>query len=433
MSTQGQEVIAQQEVVHARTTCRLCGSRQLKPVWSFGETPLANAYVTPEDVASGAPEHTAPLTVQYCADCHLVQLRDVVDPEVLFGNYLYVSSTSPSFVAHFEGYAKTLIERYLDPLLISPSHEGEKLVVDVGSNDGILLKPLQAAGIRVLGVDPAENVAALANAAGIPTVAAFFTPETARQIKAAHGPAQVISANNVFAHTDDVALFVEAVKELLAPEGIFVFEVQYLKDLVEKNLFDIVYHEHLCYYHVAPLMAFFQQQGLTVFDVERVPVHGGSIRVFVGRAGVHPATEHVTMLLQEEVVAGLNTPTPYEQFAQRIEHNKQSLQQLLQQLKSEGKRIVGYGAPAKATTLCYAFGLDGSLLDYIVEDAPLKQGRLMPGTHIPIVSPEHLYTDKPQYCLILAWNFAEQIMHNHARFPEQGGKFILPVPEPRIV
>lgn len=429
--------VAEQVVYRTRTDCRLCGSEKLECVWSFGETPLANNYRTPDEVAQGVFEPMAPLHISCCQDCHLVQLIDVVDPDLLFKHYLYVSSTSPSFVRHFEDYAKTLIDSF--------SLTNNSFVVDVGSNDGVLLKPLQAAGIRVVGIDPAENVAAAANAAGLPTVPAYFTPEIARRVKAKHGPADVISANNVFAHTDDVHTFVAAVKELLAPAGVFVFEVQYVKDLIEKNLFDIVYHEHTNYYHITPLITYFERQGITMFDVERVPVHGGSIRVFVGR-GQKP-TKRLQHLLQEEAAADLNTVVPYQTLANRMAENKEKLRSLIDGIKAKSKTIAGYGAPAKATTLMYASGLTGDDILFIVDDAPLKQGRLMPGTHVPIYGPEALYGEgphfapppggatrgRPDYCLVLAWNFAESIMKTHAKFSELGGTWIVPVPEPRIV
>ncbi len=404
-----------------RTDCRLCGSTDLREVLSFGDTPLANAY---RSTADTTPEVFAPLVVNFCNSCKLVQLRDVVDPEVLFRNYLYVSGTSPSFVAHFAEYAKTVKERF--------ALDKDSLVVDVGSNDGVLLSKFKALGTRILGIDPAENIAAEATRNGVPTVPKFFTPHTAHELAAEHGKAHVITANNVFAHMDDVAGFVEATKTLLREDGAFIFEVQYLKDLVEKNLFDIVYHEHLLYYHVTPLLPFFEKLGLRVFDVEPVRTHGGSIRVFVGWAnGPHATAPRLGELLSQETA--LNDPSIYEAFAKRVAENRTKLLAMLKDIKEKGKRVVGYGAPAKATTLCYAFGIDSSILDYIVDDAPLKQGLLMPGTHVPIKSPSALYEDKPEYCLILAWNFAEPIMKNHARFVEEGGKFIVPMPEPRIV
>lgn len=419
-------------VVRTRTDCRMCGGTNLTKVWSFGETPLANNYLTPKEVAAKKFEPTAPLDIYACTDCHLVQMCDVVDPKVLFGNYLYVSSTSPAFVKHFEDYAKTLVDRF--------GLTAHDLVVDVGSNDGVLLKPLQALGVKTLGIEPAANIAQQANAEGIETVADFFTPHLAGRLREQYGPAKVISANNVFAHTDGVDTFVEAVQRLLADDGVFVFEVQYLRDLLEKNLFDIVYHEHVCYYHVHPLVEFFRRYDMEVFDVERPTVHGGSIRVYVSRKaadghGTSQRTKRLQQVLRDEEEAGLNTLKPYKEFAARMKKNKQKLQTLLHDLKKQGKKIVGYGAPAKATTLMYAFGIDGSLIDYIVDDSPLKQGRLMPGTHVAIREPHFAKASpgRPDYFIILAWNFAEPIMHSNAWFAEGGGKWIVPVPEPRVV
>jgi SAM-dependent methyltransferase len=407
-----------------RHNCRACGSKQLEKIWSFSQTPLANAYREPN---YSGDEPLIPLEVFRCEDCQLVQLRDIVDAGELFRNYLYVSSTSPSFVAHFKEYADTLIKRF--------RLTNQDLIIDVGSNDGVLLKPLQQAGVQILGIDPAENVAAFANAAGIRTMPVFFTPEIAADIAHDIGYATVVTANNVFAHTDDIASFTTAVRKVLAGRGAFVFEVQYLADLIQENLFDIVYHEHLCYYHLTPLIEFFARHNMEVFDAQHVPVHGGSIRVFVQhKGGPHQKSKRLSVMTGKEIKQGLGKLVTYRNFAERIKHNKLNLQKIISRIKADGKRIVGYGAPAKATTLCYAFGLDNSTLDYIVDDdAKIKQGLVMPGTHIPIVSPDKLYTDKPDYCLILAWNFAQPIMNNHQTFKKQGGKFIVPVPEPKII
>ena len=414
--------IEHKNLVHARSDCRLCGSRDLVEVLSFGETPLANAYLSSVDINKS--EIFAPLVVNQCNACKLVQLRDVVDPQVLFSHYLYVSGTSSVFVEHFADYAKTVAERF--------SLSRDSLVVDVGSNDGVLLSHFKKLGMKILGIDPAQNIAEEATKKGIQTIAKFFTPETARYIVAEHGKASIITANNVFAHTDDVVGFVESVKELLAPDGVFIFENQYLKDLIEQNLFDMIYHEHLCYYHLAPLVPFFQRLGLRLFHVEHVSTHGGSIRVYVGwNDGPHKTSERVQNLLDNE--SELNNVSTYHAFANRIDTIGVQLRSLLKGFRDSGKRIVGYGAPAKATTLCYALGIDGGMLEYIVDDSPLKQGFHMPGTHIPIKSPDILYSDKPDVCLILAWNFADSIVKNHKKFIENGGIFILPVPEPRIL
>lgn len=408
--------------VHARDTCRLCESTDLVEVFSFGETPMANAYVTKKHLKKS--ELYAPLTVNACKKCKLVQLRDVVDPNVLFSNYLYVSGTSPVFVAHFAEYAKTIVKRF--------ALTKKSLVIDVGSNDGVLLSHFKKLGVQILGIDPARNIAREATKGGIPTLAKFLTPETARAVAREHGKASVISANNVFAHTDNVESFVKAVKELLLPEGVFVFEAQYLKDLIEKNLFDMVYHEHLCYYHLTPLVSFFQRLGLRVFDVERVSTHGGSIRVYVGwNDGPHTTSERIQRMLKTELT--LNRTPTYRAFAKRINEAGKILRMMLADFRREGKRVVGYGAPAKATTLCYALGIDGETLEYIVDDSKMKQGLYMPGTHIPIKAPNALYENKPDVCLILAWNFADSIVKNHQQFLKNGGVFIVPVPTPSIL
>jgi len=402
----------------------LCGSAKLEQVWSFGPTPLANSYLTPEEV--GQPEVLAPLDVYYCQDCHLAQLRDVVYPDLLFRNYLYVSSTSPTFVAHFEAYAQTLANRF--------ELTNSDLVIDIGSNDGVLLKPFKELGVRILGIDPAENIAAQATADGIPTVPEYFTPKTAQRVRAEHGPARVITANNVFAHTDDIHTFVEAAKELLTDDGVFVFEVQYLGTLMRDNLFDIVYHEHTNYYHLTPLVSYFERQDMQVFDVGQPAVHGGSLRVYVQRStGNRSITDAVPQLLAEEEAQGLNTIETYTAFADRIAENKQKLRTIIDEAKAAGQRVIGFGAPAKATTLIYAFDLTAADIEYIVDDAPLKQGRVMPGTHIPIVSAETLRDDTPELCIILAWNFAEPIMKNNQSYADRGGKWVIPIPEPRVV
>lgn len=411
-------------IVRRRSDCRLCHGEKLAKVWSFGQTPLANSYLKPEEVGKKA-EITAPLDVYYCRDCHLVQLLDIVSPHELFDEYLYVSSTSPKYVQHFTDYARHLIGRF--------ALNEESLVVDVGSNDGILLKPLQAAGIKVLGIDPAVNIARTATVAGIPTWAEYFTPPVAQRVKDTLGAADVITANNVFAHTDGIDTFVEAVKTLLADNGVFVFEVQYVGDILAKNLFDIVYHEHVNYYSLHPLVAYFERQGMTVVDVQHPPVHGGSLRVFVKLGAGHAVSDSVAKMLQAEKEAGMMTIQSYLELKNHVAANKIKLRELLAGLKEKGHKIAGYGAPAKATTLMHVLGIDGKDLDFIVDDSPYKQGLVMPGTHVPIVPPTKLYNSGIDYCLILAWNFADAIMEKHKLFAKSGGRFIVPVPEPRII
>lgn len=412
------------ESYRTESQCRVCRGENLRRVFSFGPTPPANAFLREDELQH--PEPTFPLDVYFCTDCTLLQLLDVVDPELLFRNYVYVSSTSPVFIAHFERYAAEAAARFLKST--------SDLVVDVGSNDGVLLKPFAALGCRVLGIDPARSIAERASAAGIPTVPEFFTPERARQIVGAHGRARIVTANNVFAHTDDLDGFVTAVGDLLDPRGVCIIEAAYLVDFLEKKLFDTVYHEHLCYYALRPLLRLFSRLGMEVFDASRVPTHGGSLRVYVQRAGgPEPLSPRVATLLEAEARAGIGELATYERFAEAVAQNKRALCALLAEEKARGKRIAGYGAPAKGNTLLHYFGIGADALDYIVDDSVYKQGLFTPGTHIPVVSASSLERQRPDYLLLLAWNFAEPLIARLVDFKTAGGKFILPVPEPRIV
>lgn len=404
--------------------CRMCRGTHLVKVFAFGPTPPANAFLTKAELTGTEPFF--PLDVYFCEDCTLLQLRDVVDPEILFRNYLYVSSTSPAFVAHFESFARSVIER----LLVQPG----SLVIDIGSNDGILLKPFKALGMRVLGIDPATEIARRAAADGIPTIPEFLSSPLADRIVAEYGKAAIITANNVFAHINDLEAVVASVKQLLAPNGVFIIEAPYLVDFIEKKLFDTVYHEHLSYLAIRPLDRFFQSQGLKLFHAERTGSHGGSIRVFVERAEAARArTAAVDELLTLETTYKLGEITTYHAFARAIEKNKIALRDLLTKFKAEGKRIAGYGAPAKGNTLLNYFGIGPDTLDYVIDDSVYKQGLYTPGTHIPVVAASELETNRPDYLCILAWNFADPIMKKCASFSQSGGCFILPVPEPHIV
>ena len=408
------------------TTCRICGGTQLDKILSLGSTPLANSFLKKEELQNEEPFY--PLEVGLCATCSLVQLLDIVSPEIMFRNYVYVSSTSPSFIAHFRSFASHVVERF-------DLRKGS-LVIDVGSNDGILLRPFQEKGMRVLGIDPAENLAKLATENGIETLPRFFNPAVAREVLARYGNAMVITANNVFAHVNNIKEFMEAVRIVIDSDGVFIFEVPYLGDLYGQNLFDTIYHEHLSYFAVKPLMYFFSQQQLRIFDIEKVSSHGGSLRVFVKRKiSQKPETlsASVAKYLQQERELKLDSLPTWEQFSNKIILNKEKLKEMLRRMKSEGKRIAGYGAPAKGNTLLNYFEIGNGILDYIADDSSFKQGLYTPGTHIPVVEPARLNSDRPDYLLILAWNFAEQIMSKLGAYKEAGGKFIIPVPETRII
>ncbi len=400
-----------------RTACRVCGGTRLIRVLSLGFTPPANAFLRHAEV--GSPERSFPLELYFCEDCSFVQLLDIVSPELLFRNYVYVSSTSKVFVAHFEALAKELHERYHFP--------PNSLIVDIGSNDGILLKPFQRLGWRVLGVDPATAIAETAKAAGIPTKPDFFTPEVADEIVRDNGYAKLVTATSAFPHIDDLDNLVAGIKKLLADDGVFVIEAYYLLDLLRKNLFDTVYHEHLSYFSVSTLTHLFGRLDMEVIDVEHTDTHGGSLRVSVQRRGGRhlPNRDAIQKFLDEEAAFGLAKKETYTAFARTVEENKHRLCALLADLKARGKKIVGFGAPAKGNTLLNYFGIGRETLDYIIDDSAWKQGLLTPGTRIPVVGSEELQKNPPDYLLILAWNFARPIMN---RFPEQ--RFIIPVPRP---
>lgn len=406
------------------SSCRVCKNKNLKKTISLGLTPLANAFLKEEQLV--APEPFFPLEVNFCPGCGLLQLEHVVSPDLMFKNYLYVSSTSPVFRAHFEEYAKQIKERF--------KLNKKSLVVDIGSNDGILLKPLKKLRVGILGVDPAKKIAKKATGQGLKTIPEYFDQKSAKKIAKDHGKADIITANNVFAHIHDIDDLTKAVKILLKKDGVFVIEVPYLVEFLQKNLFDTVYHEHLSYFSLKPLTIFFERQAMKVFDVQKVDVHGGSIRVFVKRKSAkHKVKPIVKRLLKEEEKLELHSAKTFLEFANNIKGNKIKLNRLLNKLKIQGKIIVGYGAPAKGNTLLNYFGIGKDILNYIVDDSPLKQGLYTPGTHIPIVSSEKLKRIRPDYILILAWNFADPIMRKLSDFSVKGGKFILPAPEPKIV
>ena len=406
-----------------RDRCRLCDGDALTPVLSLAPTPPANAFVAAD--ALDAPQPVFPLEVFFCESCAHVQLLDVVDPRLLFEGYVYVSGTSPSFVRHFEDYAADVRARFVPP----PA----SLVVDIGSNDGTLLGFFRDAGFRVLGIDPARDIAAAASAKGIETIAAFFTPDLARRIRADHGAAAVVTANNVFAHVDDLAAMAEGIRHLLADDGVFVFEVSYLVDVYEDTLFDTIYHEHLAYHAVKPLARFFPACGLDLIDTRRVAAHGGSLRGVVQRlGGPRPHDPSVAELIALEESLGLDRADTLRGFGARIDTLKARLADTLATRKAEGRRIAGFGAPAKATTLLYHFGIGPDVIDFIVDDSPLKQGLFTPGMHIPVLPATALYERRPDDVIVLAWNFARSIMDNHAAFRQDGGHFIVPLPRLEI-
>jgi SAM-dependent methyltransferase len=412
--------LTQDGAYHRRASCALCGSPRLEQVLSLEPSPPANSFVPRERL--GDVQEKFPLDVALCRDCNHVQLLDVIDPRHLFEDYVYVSGTSPVFVDHFRRYAADSAE-LLD---LRPGD----LVVDIGSNDGTLLRFFQALGCRVLGVDPAKAIAQAASQSGVETLAEFFTPDLAREIRDSRGPARLITANNVFAHAEDLRSIVEGIRALLSPDGVFGFEVSYLVDVYQKTLFDTVYHEHLSYHSVGPLEKFFAANAMQMIDAVRVPSHGGSLRGFAQLAeGGRPVQRSVQELVNLESQLMLDRPSTFSSFAARIDDLKEELRRLLSRIKGGGGRVAGFGAPAKATTLLHHFGLGSDYLEFIVDDSPLKQGLYTPGHHIPVLSPKVLDERHPDYLVVLAWNFAQSIIATHSEYTTRGGQFIVPLPE----
>ena len=405
--------------------CRSCGATTLLPVLSLGTTPLANSLLTREQVSASEPRF--PLDLVFCPDCSLIQITESVPPEDLFGDYLYFSSFSDTMLESAQAIAERLVrERGLG---------ADSLVAEVASNDGYLLQYYAQAGVPVLGIEPAANIAAVAEAErGIPTLVEFFGEDLARGLAAAGTHADVIHANNVLAHVPDLNGVVEGFAQLLKPSGVVVVEVPYAVDFIDRVEFDTIYHEHLCYFSLTALDRLFARHTLTIYDVERLPIHGGSLRIFASPADSAPErSSRVIALLDQEAQWGVGTFDVYAGFADSVTTLRTKLRALLADLKAQGKSIAAYGASAKGSTLLNYCGIGAETLNFVVDRSTVKQGLFTPGTHLPILAPSHLLDARPDYVLLLTWNFAEEIMRQQQEYLAGGGKFIVPGPTPTVV
>lgn len=396
-------------------TCRSCGGASLETILAFGEMPLANALVRP----GAPPEPRYPLTLAYCRACTLVQILETLPRETMFLDYVYFSSYADSMVKHAEGLAEGMIrERGLGP---------RSLVVEAGSNDGYLLQFFLRRGVKVLGVEPAENIARVANEKGIRTIAQFFDAGVARRLGER---ADAFLGLNVLAHVSDLHGFLDGVRDILKADGVAVFEVPYVKEMVERDEFDTIYHEHLCYFSVTSASRLLARHGLAIVRAERLEVHGGSLRLTAEIAPGRSADGSVDAFLRAE--SGWTAST-LEAFGRRVESMRGPLVEALRGLKRQGKRIAGYGAAAKATVLMNYFGIDGSIIDFVCDRNPHKQGLSIPGVRVPIRPPEALAESRPDYVILFAWNIAPEVLAQQEPYRRSGGKFIVPVPSMKVI
>lgn len=411
------------KVLFRRDTCRLCGGKRLESALKLVPTPVGDAYVPAERVKED--QESFPLELFLCGECGASQLLDVVNPEILYGNYIYETSISLGLSEHFQKYADEVLN------YIKPPSGG--LVVDIGSNDGTLLKFFKSRGMAVLGIDPAPEAVRKAQELGVRTLRGFFTVDLARKIKKKHGPASIITANNVFANIDDLVEVISGIRELIAPDGCFVFETGYVVDLIRYKLIDNIYHEHLSYYAVKPLRTFFRKNGMELIDVKRVPTKGGSFRGIVQlQKGPRAISPSVNEMVAVETRLGIDRTLIFRNVLISVERVKKELSGLIRGITARGEKIAAYGASVGVTTLIYLFDLAGKL-NFIVDDNPARQNLFTPGHHIPVLPPQAIYDKKPDYLLILAWRYNGPIMERHQAYLKQGGHFIIPLPEVKIV
>lgn len=407
----------------ATRRCIVCDRTTVEEFLDLGSTALANKFLSKDELS--LPEEKFPLTVGFCHTCGHVQLMQGVPPKSMFQDYLYVSSASDTLKRHLYDLSDVLVKRR--------GLGAEHLVIDIGCNDGTLLKGFARHGVKTLGVDPAENLAVFTQDSGIHRHVGFFNSQTAQEIVRRWGRAALITATNTFPHIPELRDFVAGLNSALAPGGAFVLEAHYIVDLLEQGAFDTVYHEHISYWGLGPMIRLFRDNGMEVVDAERLPLHHGQLRVTVQRKGDADPKPSVQQILNLERAMGIHKFETYVRFAEKTRGIKSAVRKTLMELASEGKRVVGYGAPAKGNTLLSFLELGPSMIEYIADRSPLKQGRYTPGAHIPVVAPARLLDDQPDYVLVLAWNFLEEVMEQQSEYRSRGGKFIVPVPDVKIL
>lgn len=406
-----------------KTNCRVCASSNLVKVLDLGEIPLSNAFLKEKELAN--PEKRFPLAVYFCRDCGFLQLLNIVNPKLLFDNYYYLTSTSKPLADHFVEFGKILNQSFIK--------SKNDLAIDIGGNDAVLLESMKNK-CRVLNIEPAKNIAAISRKKGVATVNEFFSEKLAKDILKNYGSAKIVTASNVFAHTDNLDDFIRGVKILIGNDGVFVIETHWVVNLLGLagiGGFDQIYHEHLSYFSLAVLERLFNKFGLKIFNVQLLPVHGQSLRIYLGKN--NKIAKSVKALLAKEKKLGLNRIKTYLNFAKNAAKNKKELEGLLRKEKKKNKTIVGYGAPAKGNILLNYCQITNKILDFIVEDSPLKQGLYTPGNHIPIYPASKLKDVNPDYILLLAWNYAEAIIKKEKALLARGVKFIIPVPKIKII
>ncbi len=409
---------------YRKAKCRYCNSYLPNPFLELGSMPLANSLITTEDLDKD--EFQCPLSLTFCQQCTLVQLTHAVPADLMFKNYLYVSSTTKTFQEHFAKYAKAV--------RLKLANKNHPVAVDIGSNDGLLVSSYAKEGMDAIGIEPAKNLSDMANCKGIKTLNRYFDHECVKQILKEHGPAKVISGNNVFAHIDDIQNVVRNVYDLLDADGMFVIEFPYLVTMLDETLFDMIYHEHLSYLSITALNYIFEQFHMKIFDIDYVPSHGGSCRVFIQKNEGHYAIfPIVAEYCAKEKKRGIGSSETYEEFAKKVYQVKKDLLQFVTDSKNSGKIIAGYGAPAKASTIINFCKLQAEQISFIVDDNPLKQKHFVPGAKIPIVPSGHLESNLPDYLIIFAWNFAKEIITKIQPLKQKGVRFLIPLPKPALV